>query len=243
MNHTKYVRLSDGSIGSVLLLKPGCPPLGALARARAGAASARPAAEPGKAMDHMDKERQMEQARQAVLRVSQGWVAPARREAAVTPKAAAPREVIRLAPRTAPTEADQAEALIMDWYHWTRGYRPKLGVGRIAAFARGMVPDDAYVDSEDVDARLNAARCQQVDLCIDELPWQQRAAIGVHAGNKAAGAAVFRNPRLSPQAQHAAYLDARAALLPALRRRALLAAGQVRHADRQSACEGRAAAA
>ena len=76
----------------------------------------------------------------------------------------------------------------MDWYHWTRGYRPKLGVGRIAAFARGMVPDDAYVDSEDVDARLNAARCQQVDLCIDELPWQQRAAIGVHAGNKAAGA-------------------------------------------------------
>ena len=74
----------------------------------------------------------MEQARQAVLRVSQGWVAPARREAAVTPKAAAPRAVIRLA-RTAPTEADQAEALIMDWYHWTRGYRPKLGVGRIAA--------------------------------------------------------------------------------------------------------------
>ena len=50
-------------------------------------------------MDHMDKERQMEQARQAVLRVSQGWVAPARREAAVTPKAAAPRAVIRLAPR------------------------------------------------------------------------------------------------------------------------------------------------
>ncbi|WZB62290.1 hypothetical protein WJ970_00660 [Achromobacter xylosoxidans] len=164
-----------------MLLKPGCPPLGALARARAGAAPARLAAEPGKAVDHMDKERQMEQARRAVLRVSQGWVAPARREAAVTPKAAAPR--------TAPTEADQAEALIMDWYHWTRGYRPKLGVGRIAAFARGMVPDDAYVDSEDVDARLNAARCQQVDLCIDELPWQQRAAIGVHAGNKAAGAA------------------------------------------------------
>ena len=242
MNHTKYVRLTDGSIGSVLLLKPGCPPLGALARARAGAAPARLAAEPGKAMDHMDKERQMEQARQAVLRVSQGWVAPARREAAVTPRR---RRRARSSGwrRARRTEADQAEALIMDWYHWTRGYRPKLGVGRIAAFARGMVPDDAYVDSEDVDARLNAARCQQVDLCIDELPWQQRAAIGVHAGNKAAGAAVFRNPRLSPQAQHAAYLDARAALLPALRRRALLAAGQVRHADRQSACEGRAAAA
>ena len=79
-----------------------------------------------------------------------------------------------------------------------------------------MVPDDAYVDSEDVDARLNAARCQQVDLCIDELPWQQRAAIGVHAGNKAAGARV---PQSAPVAASAACrLDARAALLPALRR-------------------------
>ena len=94
-----------------------------------------------------------------------------------------------------------------------------------------MVPDDAYVDSEDVDARLNAARCQQVDLCIDELPWQQRAAIGVHAGNKAAGAAVFRNPRLSPQAQHAAYLDARRRCC---RRCAARAAGRWPGATRRS---------
>ena len=71
----------------------------------------------------------MEQARQAVLRVSQGWVAPARREAAVTPGGAARGH--QAGARA--TEADQAEALIMDWYHWTRGYRPKLGVGRIAA--------------------------------------------------------------------------------------------------------------
>ena len=241
MNHTKYVRLSDGSIGSVLLLKPGCPPLGALARARAGAAPARLAAEPGKAMDHMDKERQMEQARQAVLRVSQGWVAPARREAAVTPKAA-PRAVIRLAPRTAPTEADQAEALIMDWYHWTRGYRPKLGVGRIAARAR-----------HGAGRRLCRQRRRGCAFERRALPAgglvHRRAALAAARRHRracrqqAAGAAVFRNPRLSPQAQHAAYLDARAALLPALRRRALLVAGQVRHADRQSACEGRAAAA
>ena len=172
----------------------------------------------------------MEQARQAVLRVSQGWVAPARAGGGHA-KAAAPRAV-RLAHGA--HGADQAEALIMDWYHWTRGYRPKLGVWAASPLARGMVPDDAYVDSEDVDARLNAARCQQVDLCIDELPWQQRRH---RRACRQRRAAAFRNPRLSPQAQHAAYLDARAACC----RRcagALLAAGQVRHADRQSACEG-----
>ena len=239
MNHTKYVRLSDGSIGSVLLLKPGCPPLGAL-RVPAGAAPARLAAEPGRWITWTRSGRWNRQGRRYYgCRRAGSSRRGVRRRSRL---AAAPRAVIRLAPRTAPTEADQAEALIMDWYHWTRGYRPKLGVGRIAAFARGMVPDDAYVDSEDVDARLNAARCQQVDLCIDELPWQQRAAIGVHAGNKRRRGRV---PQSAPVAASAACrLPGRAPpLLPALRRRALLVAGQVRHADRQSACEGRAAAA
>lgn len=187
----------------------------------------------------------MEQTGQAMLRVSQAWAAAPMARTGV----GSTRPVLRRVPADRQErdpvreEADRAEALIMDWYHWTKGYRPKLGVGRVAAFARGMVPDDAYVDSEAVDERLNATRCQQVDLCIDELPWQQRAAIGVHAGNKAAGACVFRNPRLSPQEQHAAYLEARAALLPALRRRGLLSAAPVRHADRGNACGRYAAAA
>ena len=88
----------------------------------------------------------------------------------------------------------------MDWYHWTRGYRPpKLGGHR--RFARAAWCRTTPMSTAKTWMRLNAARCQQVDLCIDELPWQQRAAIGVHAGNKAAGAAV---PQSTPVAASAA---------------------------------------
>lgn len=181
----------------------------------------------------------MNQAGNMALRAPQDWVAAASQAGAaiarsLTTRPAAPaarQPGARIQDQTGQgmtrEESDQVEALIMEWYHWSRGYRPPLGVGRVSAFARGMSADEAY-DDEDVDARLAASRGEQTELCIDELPWQQRAALGVHAGNKAAGARVFSNPRLTPAQQHAAYQEAKAALLPALRRRALVTAPQVR---------------
>ena len=215
MNHTKYVRLSDGSIGSVLLLKPGCPPLGALARARAGAAPARLAAEPGKAWITWTRSGRWN--RQGRRYYGCRRAGSRRREAAVTPGGGAAR-------------GHQAGA---HGAHGSRSGRspdhglvsldprlsPQAGRGPHRRLARGMVPDDAYVDSEDVDARERRA------LPAGGLV-HRRAALAAARRHRracrqqAAGAAVFRNPRLSPQAQHAAYLDARAALLPALRRRA-----------------------
>ncbi|MBN9641737.1 MAG: hypothetical protein J0I68_24585 [Achromobacter sp.] len=181
------------------------------------------------------------------MQAPQGWVAAASQAGAAIARSFVSRPAERAGWQQAAQgrnqkgqnmtreESDQVEALIMEWYHWSRGYRPKLGVGRVSAFARGMTADEAY-DDEDVDARLAAARGEQTELCIDELPWQQRSAIGVHAGNRAAGARVFSNPRLTPEQQHAAYQEAKVALLPALRRRGLVTAPQVRHADRAKAC-------
>lgn len=118
-------------------------------------------------------------------------------------------------------ESEQIEALVMVWYRWTRAYRPNLGFGRISIYARG-VSDATCGDEEEIDQRLAAVQAEQVELCIDALRWQLRAAVGIHAGNKAAGACVFRNPRLTPQQQHAAYQEAKAELLPLLRRRGLV---------------------
>ncbi|CAB3640726.1 hypothetical protein LMG26788_03368 [Achromobacter pulmonis] len=182
----------------------------------------------------------MNQAGNMALRAPQDWVATASQAGAAIARSftarpvAAPQGARRSLHAQNPEghgmtreESDQVEALIMEWYHWSRGYRPQLGVGKVSAFARGMVSEEAY-DDEDVDARLAATRGEQTELCIDELPWQQRSAIGVHAGNKAAGARVFSNPRLTPAQQHAAYQEAKAALLPALRRRALVTAPPAR---------------
>ena len=239
MNHTKYVRLSDGSIGSVLLLKPGCPPLGALQRPPA----------------RRRQDWRRSQARQWITWTRSGrWNRQGRRYYGCrragsrrgarrrSRQAAAPRAVIRLAAHGA---------------HGSRsGRSPDHG---LVSLDPRLSPQAGRGPHRRLRARHGAGRrlCRQRRRgCAFErraLPAgglvHRRAALAAARRHRracrqqAAGAAVFRNPRLSPQAQHAAYLDARAALLPALRRRALLVAGQVRHADRQSACEGRAAAA
>ncbi|WP_240806363.1 hypothetical protein [Achromobacter dolens] len=118
-------------------------------------------------------------------------------------------------------ESEQIEALVMVWFRWTRAYRPNLGVGRVSIYARGM-RESVETDADEIDQRLAATQAEQVDVCIDSLRWQLRAAIGIHAGNKAAGACVFSNPRLTPEQQHAAYQEAKAELMPLLRKRGLI---------------------
>ncbi|WP_238876170.1 hypothetical protein [Achromobacter xylosoxidans] len=261
MDHLKRVLLSDGSVGSVSLLdrfsrQPIRTAASPVQRRGAATAPIRPLVlTTGATIEPNAKERQMDQAGNMALRAPQDWIAAASQAGAAIARSLSARPAAAGASRQEGArgqhqkgqnmtreESDQVEALIMEWYHWSRGYRPHLGVGRVAAFARGMTSDEAY-DDEDVDARLAATRGEQTELCIDELPWQQRSAIGVHAGNKAAGARVFSNPRLTPEQQHAAYQEAKAALLPALRRRALVTAPQVRHADRAKPCGARGASA
>lgn len=118
-------------------------------------------------------------------------------------------------------ESEQIEALVMVWFRWTRAYRPNLGAGRVSIYARGM-RESVETDADEIDQRLAAAQAEQVDVCIDSLRWQLRAAIGIHAGNKAAGACVFSNPRLTAEQQHAAYQEAKAELMPLLRKRGLI---------------------
>lgn len=119
-------------------------------------------------------------------------------------------------------ESDEVESLVMGWYRWTAGYRPNLGAGRVSIYARGVSEGGAYISADEVDEKLEASRGEQVEVCIDALRWQLRAAIGVHAANKTAGAQVFNNPRLTAEQQHAAYQEAKALLLPALRKRGLI---------------------
>ncbi|MNT85814.1 hypothetical protein D3C72_2260250 [compost metagenome] len=63
-----------------------------------------------------------------------------------------------------------------------------------------------------------------MDVCVCNLAdWRHRAAIQVSMKNKASGAAVFRSPRLEGK-DHEYYQEAKAALLPMLRKRGLIQA-------------------
>lgn len=111
--------------------------------------------------------------------------------------------------------SEQVEELILVWHYWMAAQRPYIGAPRVSAGFAHADSTDIYDDGDDRDDKINRYQAEQVNVCIDELCFEHRLVISVHAKNKAVGAAVFRNPRLqylSPEARHAAYQEAKVAL-------------------------------
>jgi hypothetical protein len=121
-------------------------------------------------------------------------------------------------------ESAQIEELLMVWYGWAKRYRPQLGAPRITPYGRHTEPDAGNVhdDGDEVDARIATDKAEAVDACLNELTTLQRVAIGLHVANKDAGAAVYRSERLPGEKQHQVYQEAKAELLPMLRRKGFM---------------------
>lgn len=123
-------------------------------------------------------------------------------------------------------ESEQIERLLVVWYDYENAYRPPLGAPRMSVSCRDHEAGEVHDTGADRDDKLERLTAEAVGSAIDELPYLQRAAIGVHCRNARAAAQVHRNPRIADQ--HAAYHDAKAALAPLLRRKGLLAPGAIR---------------
>jgi hypothetical protein len=123
-------------------------------------------------------------------------------------------------------ESLEVEELLMTWYHWCQSHREFLGASRVAPGFSHMESNETYDDGEETDAKIDRFNAEQVNLCFDILPVSQKAAIGVHTANKAAGADVFRNPRMTAAESHAIYQQAKEDLLPLLRKRGIIKSAQ-----------------
>jgi hypothetical protein len=122
-------------------------------------------------------------------------------------------------------QSDQVEELLRCWYEWQcrqsiamhakMYYRPADSIGRQSITQRTCDEDDeaAYQWADD-------QQSEQVQLCVDELSIEQRAAISTSMRNKASDASVWRSVRVGDQ--HAVYQSAKAALIPMLAARHLL---------------------
>lgn len=117
-------------------------------------------------------------------------------------------------------ESEQIEHLLETWYGYERAYMPALGAPRVSVSCRGHDAGDVHDDGSDRDAKLAKVTAEAVGACVDELHYLQRAAIGVHMRNKAAGASVHRSPRVEDQ--HRAYQEAKIALWPKLKRKGMV---------------------
>lgn len=120
-------------------------------------------------------------------------------------------------------ESMQVEELLSVWYDYEASYIPALGAPRVSPSCRGHDPGKVHETGDDRDAKLNKITAEAVGSCVDELHYLQRAAIGVHFRNQRAGVSVHRNPRLGGiEGQHEKYQEAKLALWPLLKRKALV---------------------
>ncbi|EON13416.1 hypothetical protein [Pandoraea sp. SD6-2] len=121
-------------------------------------------------------------------------------------------------------QSDQIEQLLRSWYRWqirqshaetlSHFYRPT------DMTCRGYVTPEGDDDAGDACQWADDRESEQVQLCIDQLPIEQRAAISVSMRNKECGASVWRSVRsVTP---HHDYQAAKTALLPMLERRGVM---------------------
>lgn len=120
------------------------------------------------------------------------------------------------------TQSTQIDDLLMAWFYWNNADRAMLGHSRVAPSCRNAERTDVYADGDDVDARINTYKGEQVDVHINTLGVQHRSAIGIHTANTAAGNQIYRNPRMTREEVQAKYLEAKELLLPMFKRADLL---------------------
>ncbi|MBN3757203.1 hypothetical protein G3N95_29975 [Paraburkholderia sp. Tr-20389] len=122
-------------------------------------------------------------------------------------------------------QSDEVEHLLRDWFEWQcrqsiamhakMYYRPADSMGRQSITNRTCEEDD-----EAAYEWADSLQSEQVQLCVDDLTIEQRAAISTTMRNKASDAMVWRSVRAG--SAHETYQQAKEDLLPMLKRRGLI---------------------
>jgi hypothetical protein len=114
------------------------------------------------------------------------------------------------------SDQEKADTLLMEWYRWTRLYRPKLGYPGIAPYCHQFSSSNQYDDPADLTHdKAWEAEMRAVDFCVGALAVSMQQAIGTEMRNREANAKVWRSP------SNRTYAEALAAILSVMRKRGL----------------------
>jgi hypothetical protein len=126
--------------------------------------------------------------------------------------------------------SEQIEGLLSVWYRWSmrQSHAEQLShyYRSTDSVCRGyQTPQTEAEEDEATDRWLENRTGEQVQLCIDRLTFDQRAAISNSLRNKEVGFSVWRNRGAATTAEwHYVYQSAKDALLPLLIARHLVKA-------------------
>lgn len=130
-------------------------------------------------------------------------------------------------------DTDPIDTILLTWHLWQSDYFPNLSLPHVDMTCRDYRSNNkqwvsALEAAAEIDRRELEARCRQVDLCVDALHWQSRAAIHTRMRNVEAGADVWRMPDRvmpgdgQPWSTLEAYQRAKVEIAPKLHARGLI---------------------
>lgn len=115
------------------------------------------------------------------------------------------------------TNREKADLLLLEWYDWSRGYRPDLDVPGCSPACRdsrtGRQWDSTTDLTREVADRLDM---ESVQYCYDAIHFHYQNAIGVEMRNRLSKSNVWRSPFGKT------YSEALDMIMPHMRRKGLL---------------------
>jgi hypothetical protein len=119
-------------------------------------------------------------------------------------------------------QSQKLEQYLEIWFDYERAYRPHLGAPRVSTYYRGAQSTEVHDDRDEAEYRYERSIAETLSACMDELPWQQRAAITIHCEARKTGASVIRNPRMTIEEHHKQYQASKLAIFGMPRMRELM---------------------
>lgn len=114
------------------------------------------------------------------------------------------------------SDREKADTLLIEWFRWSKVWRPNLGAPRIAPYCKQSQSSKKYDDTTDLNNdRVYQNEMKAVDFCVDAIEVSMQQAIGNEMRNREVRAKVWRSPA------NRTYEEALSAILPVMRKRGL----------------------
>jgi hypothetical protein len=116
---------------------------------------------------------------------------------------------------------DIADELLLEWWHWSRQWKPKLGVPRISPACRESGSNRQWDNSSEIsDEYERRTTMEAVKWCVESLPYEYDQAIGIEMRNREVNAKVWR-PAVQVQC-NITYEQAISRIIPKMKEKCLL---------------------
>ncbi|MGZ3235775.1 MAG: hypothetical protein ACXU8A_00195 [Burkholderiaceae bacterium] len=114
------------------------------------------------------------------------------------------------------SDKEIADSLLIEWYRWSKVWRPKLGAPRVAPYCQQSTTSKQYDDPSDLTYdKVYQDQMKAVDFCMDAIEVAMQQAIGTEMRNREANAKVWRSPI------NQSYASALFVIMPVMRKRGL----------------------